>query len=140
MSHYVLGFLFDIRNENLVCLIEKTHPQWQAGRLNGIGGHIEGLESASEAMQRECAEEIGIQVPSWEEVAHIVGRDYLVHCFTARTDLRRVFAQTDEKPIIISIHELNIKSSASVVDHVRWLVPMCRIGESQFWPYVVMPK
>lgn len=37
MQHYVVGFQF-ARRGNLVTLIRKNHPEWQAGKLNGVGG------------------------------------------------------------------------------------------------------
>jgi 8-oxo-dGTP diphosphatase len=40
MNKYVVGFLFN-SDTNKVCLIKKNRPQWQKGRLNGVGGHIE---------------------------------------------------------------------------------------------------
>jgi hypothetical protein len=36
---YVVGFAFD--TDGRVALIRKNRPEWQAGRLNGIGGHVE---------------------------------------------------------------------------------------------------
>jgi len=58
-------------------LIKKTHPEWQAGKLNGIGGKIENTEileggdgnkyglpeTPHQAMVREFYEETGIQTP-----------------------------------------------------------------------------
>ena len=48
MKSYVLGFCFNTRLDQVV-LIQKTRPEWQAGRLNGIGGHIENGELAADA-------------------------------------------------------------------------------------------
>ena len=55
MKRYVLGFAFDPRMDR-VMLIKKTRPAWQAGRLNGIGGHIEQDELSCEAMRREFSQ------------------------------------------------------------------------------------
>lgn len=65
--HYVLGFAFDPYKEK-VLLIRKMKPTWQAGRLNGVGGHIEDFdEFAVNAMQREFKEETDIDtsVSQW---------------------------------------------------------------------------
>ena len=40
MQKYSLGFVFDLPVEK-VLLIEKQRPEWQKGKLNGIGGKIE---------------------------------------------------------------------------------------------------
>lgn len=58
MKNFVLGFMF---NDSLdhVCMITKNRPLWQAGFLNGVGGKIERVETALEAMTREFQEETG---------------------------------------------------------------------------------
>lgn len=67
--NYVCGFMcsYDLTR---FLLIRKTHPEWQKGKLNGIGGKIEKkeqlvgavwlTESPFEAMIREFHEETGI--------------------------------------------------------------------------------
>ncbi len=44
MKGYVLGFAFD-EDYEWVALIKKNRPQWQAGKLNGVGGKIEPNET-----------------------------------------------------------------------------------------------
>jgi len=56
VKNYVLGFMFDSYYRR-VLLIAKNHPEWQKGRLNGIGGKIEDNESPMHAMEREFREE-----------------------------------------------------------------------------------
>jgi len=58
IQRYVLGFMF---NEEIteVALIRKNRPVWQAGHLNGIGGHVEPGEAPDIAMAREFLEETG---------------------------------------------------------------------------------
>lgn len=58
MQRYVLGFIFS-RDLSKVYLIRKNHPEWQAGKLNGVGGKINPGESGMEAMGREAMEESG---------------------------------------------------------------------------------
>lgn len=62
--HYVLGFCRDIQTNQLL-LIEKTHPPFQAGKLNGIGGKLEKYETIHDAMVREFKEETGLLVSDW---------------------------------------------------------------------------
>lgn len=59
---YVVGFIFSLDRQS-VLLIRKNRPQWQLGKLNGIGGEIEKGETPHAAMTRECAEECGIVIP-----------------------------------------------------------------------------
>jgi 8-oxo-dGTP pyrophosphatase MutT (NUDIX family) len=56
---YVLGIIIEPKTRR-VALLRKKRPLWQQGLLNGIGGHIEAGELPSEAMARECQEEVGL--------------------------------------------------------------------------------
>jgi 8-oxo-dGTP diphosphatase len=72
---YVCGFAFDARDH--VTLIRKQRPTWQKGKLNGVGGKVETVdttpiggtprtiarESSRHAMSREFLEETGVFVP-----------------------------------------------------------------------------
>src|SRR5687767_15783507 len=74
VQEYVCGFLFDPERTQ-VLLIRKRRPAWQAGKLNGVGGKMEGQETALDAMRRECVEETGLRVNSWEHVLTLRGAD-----------------------------------------------------------------
>lgn len=81
----VVGFAFDLKNNHLV-LVVKDHPQWMAGKLNGVGGKIEAGETPKQAMVREFFEEAG--VPSLEDswqLFHYEQRDdgAKIHFFAA---------------------------------------------------------
>lgn len=67
MQLFVCGFCFDQERDRVV-LIQKAQPDWQAGRLNGVGGKVESGESVAQAMTREFEEEAGVRLP-----AHAVG-------------------------------------------------------------------
>jgi 8-oxo-dGTP pyrophosphatase MutT (NUDIX family) len=62
MKTYVLGFVFDRRYNN-VLLVEKARPEWQAGKLNGLGGKVEVGELPAAAMIRELREETNQALP-----------------------------------------------------------------------------
>ena len=78
MDRYVVGFAFTLDSEK-VLLILKTHPPWQAGKWNGIGGHIEPGETPVQAMIRESQEEAGLTNCGWSHYATMVGDDF--ECF-----------------------------------------------------------
>ena len=65
-ASYVVGFMFNPA-ENAVLLLRKNRPSWQVGKLNGIGGRIEGDETPQQAMRRECMEEVGLDCDQWKE-------------------------------------------------------------------------
>lgn len=64
MKTMTLGFLFS-SDLAYVALIRKNRHDWQRGKLNGIGGHVEGMESAGQAQRREFREETGLDVVPW---------------------------------------------------------------------------
>lgn len=79
---YVLGFAFD-KDRQRVILIRKNKPDWQAGKLNGVGGKVEGDESVIRAMVREFFEETGAETSTtdWEWYGRIYGDGAEVHVF-----------------------------------------------------------
>jgi 8-oxo-dGTP diphosphatase len=95
---YVVGFAFE---GNKVALIRKTHPEWQAGLLNGIGGHIEKNESPMKAMIREFEEETGLKVEDWEQFCCMEFNDAIVFFFRAFNINLSLLRTTTEEEIVI---------------------------------------
>lgn len=71
MKKYVLAFAFN-EAANKIVLIEKQNPEWQRGKLNGVGGKIEKSETAEEAIVREFFEETGVCVNNFESFGGMV--------------------------------------------------------------------
>ena len=103
---YVLGFLFDDARERVVLLL-KTHPEWQKGWYNGLGGKIENGESPIAAMRREAIEEANCDV-KWEHYHTLSGGNYSVRCYRAFNNgaLESIIPMTDEKPLIVDLCNL----------------------------------
>lgn len=103
--NYCLGFVVDPSGER-VLLMEKRRPSWQAGRLNGIGGKVEGEETGVEAMVRECQEETGLSLPAdqWAPLGAIAFEGGQVHVYVATGDVDAAQALTDEpmRPVKLS--------------------------------------
>lgn len=103
--NYCLGFVVDPSGER-VLLMEKRRPSWQAGRLNGIGGKVEGEETGVEAMVRECQEETGLALPAetWAPLGAIAFEGGQVHVYVATGDVDAAQALTDEpmRPVKLS--------------------------------------
>ena len=127
ITRYVLGFLF---NDDLssVLLIEKKRPTWQAGKLNGIGGHIEEGEAADQAMRREFLEETGVDVGSWRQFLELTDENHFhIACYFAVSnedegnEFELARSMTDERVVIAHCEEL---SDENTVPNVRWMVPM----------------
>jgi 8-oxo-dGTP diphosphatase len=139
MIEYVCGFMFSENREN-VLLIEKDRPEWQAGKLNGVGGKIEEddritakdeelylkFDSANAivAMVREFEEEVGIitSPEDWELFAICEGSNSRIYNFRAFSD--RIFQKKQiesEYPTIVPVEYLGFQNT---VPNVNFLVPM----------------
>src|SRR5262245_35983684 len=62
---YTLGFVFDSPREHIL-LVHKQRPEWQKGKINGIGGKYEPGESATTCIRRETREETKLDIPEQE--------------------------------------------------------------------------
>jgi 8-oxo-dGTP diphosphatase len=123
MRNYVLGFMIDTeRNE--ILLIKKNRPAFQAGKLNGIGGKIEGDEKPIQAIIREVEEETGLisSELEWLNFGHMElpdgGKVYLFRTF--RSDLENAKSMTDEEVMVKEINYNELKSL--VMPNLIWLI------------------
>ena len=94
---YVVGLIFSECNPNRLLMIRKNRPDWQSGKLNGIGGKIEKNESADQAMTRECNEECDLDIDPW----HYLGMTEFangetVYYYAAEANLNKAKSMTDE--------------------------------------------
>ncbi len=121
-THYVAGFMFSIDFKK-VALIRKNRPAWQAGKLNGVGGHIEQNELPACAMHREFIEETGYNLPvAWEQYARISDSGCFSVTFFATTgELDALETTTDETVEIVEVEKL---SDNKLIDNLPWLIPL----------------
>ena len=119
MITYVVGFAFGVGE---VALIRKARPDWQKGRLNGIGGHIEEGESSHEAMVREFEEETGVELIYWDLFAKLQGKDWSCDFFRVfGVDLTTLKTTTDEEVVIIDSKNL---ADHEIINNLKWLIPL----------------
>jgi len=137
VKHYVCGFMFN-QEKTQVVLIRKLRPEWQKGKLNGVGGHIEDGEKPEEAMSREFEEEAGIPNTKWTLVAEYDVRDTPDSCQVAQVyffksfgDIHSICSRTDEEVIVYPVSDIN---SVNVLLKLRFLIPMC-LNEEIFVPF-----
>lgn len=101
-KRYVVGFMFD-NSMKSVLLIQKNRPDWQAGKLNGIGGHIEPGEYPIDAMVREFREETDVktEVSTWAHVLTLRFPYAELEVFSAKSSLAFAAAKTvTDEPVI----------------------------------------
>lgn len=135
MKEYVLGFLFSYGFGEVV-LIRKNKPEWQAGKLNGLGGSIEPADkSPLSAMRREFKEECGADIDNWGKFATMEGPGWRVDCFVAFRSRAYLYATvctaTEEKVGVYepeTFYDLDKEafSTEELLPNVFWLMSMAR--------------
>ena len=119
MKYYVVGFIFDFKLKK-VLLINKLN-----GKLNGIGGKVEGNEAYVTTMVREFQEETGMDVPEtlWRVYCTTMARDGIVNFFTATVNFNSeigLCSPEAEKIEWVDYRDL----PENVIDNLTWLIPM----------------
>lgn len=121
-KRYVVGFYFT--DTKKVVLITKMKPEWQKGKMNGVGGHIEEGELPIDAMRREFREETGVEEPiDWKLYCYACqdGHDgdlYFYHAFGPEIPVRT----TTQEPV--GVYGLEELDQLPVHYNLRWLIPM----------------
>ena len=142
-TEYTLAFPFTKDEHGVidgVFLIRKNRPKWQAGKLNGIGGHVESGESFYECCTREVFEEAGI-VPaaSYEWYLTMTFPDAQVSVFYAlltKTERKAVRSKTDEQVEWIALADIHALRH-EMIDNIPWMIYAALNGiESQWKPYI----
>lgn len=121
MKEYVCGFMMFGRT---VVLVEKAKPEWQKGRLNGVGGSIEDGETPVEAMVREFREETGVGTDrnDWSHRVTMSGNGWVVHFFRSRVvSPMRIRGTEDESVCWADSTSL----PGNTIPNLRWLIPLC---------------
>lgn len=123
MQRYVVGFAFSMDRQR-VLLIKKNRPDWQKGKLNGIGGKIEDNEDAYDAMEREFFEEAGVHTfDKWLPLIYLADYDKKgeVNFFYTFMDISKCMTMTDE--LVVPVHVIGL-CQLPIVDDLNWLIPM----------------
>ncbi|HEY1096187.1 MAG TPA: NUDIX domain-containing protein [Alphaproteobacteria bacterium] len=135
---YVLGFAFSEDKSKLV-LIRKNRPEWQKGKLNGVGGKIEDYDAdAYAAMCREFKEEAGIETTAqdWNHYVTLNGDYGFVIIFCAFSDrFMQARTQSDEAVEIIDLDDRAVRTG--FVSNLGWLIEIALDeNQSEFFVHV----
>lgn len=127
---YVVGFPFNTEKTQ-VALIRRTKPDWQKGKLNGWGGHIEDDDQDPfRAMLREFSEETGGIIAPWTYRGLVVGWRFRLWVYSCITDLSALPEKTDvDMPVEIwsldtlfaSMHRHGFTGA---IPNLKYLIPM----------------
>lgn len=135
--YYVLGFAFD-RLAGEVCLIRKLRPEWQRGKLNGVGGLLNIGERIVHAMRREFWEETGVDIEEsrWRRFGCLdtlrpgVARIWLLTANLEPGEAPRTCE--DEEVVEIPLAHLSDLDPADIHDNLSWMIPMA-LAESSVY-------
>lgn len=136
-TRYCVGFALD--DDDRVALIRKNRPEWQAGRLNGIGGHIELNERPWDAMEREFLEETGVRVTGWGLICTLIYPNAYIYVYRARITpekLEQVRSMTDESVDIFHPEECHLKSY-QMIPNLPWLLTLAKFHADSYDPFVI---
>lgn len=134
LTRYVVGFAFD--TDGRVALIRKNRPEWQAGRLNGIGGHVEPGETPWAAICREWCEETGQPTPAnWREFVVMDFPGARIHFFRALglfpEWLDGCRTTTDEEVVLAWVGDAN---RHLLIPNLTWLIPLAAYTADEYEP------
>ena len=125
MNHYCLGFAFYPGSDS-VALIHKLKPDWQAGKLNGIGGRLEDGELPKTAMSREFEEEAGVRIPPTEWVLFLIMKfsNAVIFCYAAESySVGAVYSRTPETVQLVPRTRF-MEMGTPAIPNLAWLIPM----------------
>lgn len=125
---FVCGFLFS-PCKDYVALIRKNKPEWQRGKLNGIGGKLEIGETIKEAMMREFSEEAGMWINYWQRFCFLYypTTNAVIHFFKAtlhrEEDERLLTSVTDEE---VAWYFRPHWCQKEIIPNLKWLIPLAQ--------------
>ena len=142
-KRYVVGFALD--DEGRVALIRKRRPEWQAGHLNGIGGHIEDSDASPlAAMQREFQEETGHRLSegAWQLMLRMTFAGAEIFFYRTRVEaatLNLLQTTTDEEVVVVPLATVAsvALSGGAVVANLAWLLPLAAYAADTYSPFVL---
>mgnify|MGYP001584767181 CR=1 FL=1 len=124
MINYVVIFCFSNDKKN-VLLVQKNRPEWQKGKLNGIGGKIEDRENPESSVIREFKEETGVDIihPILFVVINSPDLERMIYFFYIIDDnaMQNYQTITDEKIIKIPTKYLY---KFNILYNLNWLIPL----------------
>lgn len=123
MENYTLGFIFS-QDTFEVLLMHKKRPDWQVGRINGVGGRVEPNEESADCIVREVLEETGVQTQrdNWAYFGVIKSANWQVDLYVMLHygNTKDFSTVTDEKIEWFKVDDL----PDNILENLNWMIPM----------------
>jgi len=122
MQEYVV--VFARYRPDVVLLVHKNRPAWQAGRYNLPGGKVEPGETPEHAARRELLEEAGIRCGVVVLRGKIVGSWGIVYCFDAEVDDDSLKPNSDETEPVVWHRWQDVAKSNRLIPNLKVVIPL----------------
>lgn len=126
MKEFSLGFIFDASHKK-VLLVHKEKPDWQKGKINGIGGKLEQGESPVACIARETREESCLNIPeeNWTFLGLLSTKDsWRIHTYMTTYEGNMTDAQKgDHEEIEWFSSE---KLPPECIPNLTWIIPFAQ--------------
>lgn len=136
---YVAGFMFS-NDKRSVALVEKLKPEFQRGKLNGIGGKIEPNESPDDAMTREFQEETGVLHFTWEHFATVNNPNGLWKVYFYKTYDDAVFRCKTTEAEEIKILPMNVLGGYKLMPNLMFLLHLALADDTILLPITFLDR
>lgn len=128
---YAAGLAFS-NDTNYVLLIRKNRPEFLAGKLNAVGGHVDPGETPLQAVRREVLEEAGVDIEEWHPLHVLEKEDSEVHFFFAASDV--IFDARTCTEEEIGIYDPDLALTLPLNAQMLDLIPAARALVAGFGP------
>lgn len=125
MKEFSLGFIFNKTGER-VLLVHKQKPEWQAGKINGIGGKIEVGETPEDCIARETFEEARLTIlpQAWIYLGHKSEPSATIHIFMTMYEGDTSDAQKGDHEEVEWFPTDNLPENC--IPNLRWMIPFAQ--------------
>ena len=122
---YTVAFVFN-NTFSKVLLVHKLKPEWQLGKINGIGGKYEATETGEQCIQRETREEASLDIPlkCWLRIGTLLLPSGSVGVFAAQYEGQASDAIKNDHE---EIEWFNVdRLPLNLIPNLYWLIPLAR--------------
>lgn len=130
---YVLVYADVSGPDNWVLVVHKDRPEWQRGKINLPGGHVEPGETFEQAAVRELVEETGVQPLDVPVLMGILGGDWgEIGCLKIPVFYSDPKPREGETEKVEWMRWDELRDDPRTMSNLRLLVPLMHMGVKDF--------